>query len=407
VTDLVASLLPVLGRAKEDEFNVFDVMRHGAHEKQLSNVFGWLLDAGGTHGLGDVFQKIFIDLVNRELRQAPPISPGVYSVRQEVDTSGEGADIADLVLEDHETTIVVENYYTSDGHGHSYAGYQRFGSVGGKRSVVVMLCETENRTALTGDWQDAPVVTYANLLETLIGRVQEDSNYRRTHPEQCMFLDQMHRRFAKGRKLNDENLIDFIDVLCRTGDAQRFGWKNREDAAINFADEVRNEALDQFNGSREVLGRVKRILRGYCESTLVHQVNASLGETILSNVSARYQGIYEWTVNFHTPSDPDTPVVQVKFGPSAWKANQTDTDWKETVGLIDADYAKLFITVREGMRVVQSRVSIRDVLDGLGRDDLRLRDEIVEFLQRPSEPTERRGTEPGGSGPTPEPLPDL
>jgi hypothetical protein len=381
VNDLVRCLLPVLGRALEDEFNVFDVMRHGTHEKQLSNVFAWLLDADGTHKLGDGFQKIFIDTVNRGLVGGVPISQGAYSVRQEVDTSGDGTDIADLVLEDHETTIVIENYYTSDGHGHAYDGYQRFGAIGGKRSVVVMLCETENRAALTDGWENAPVVAYADLLKQLSQRVENDSHYRQRYPEQCAFLDHMQRRFAKGRKVNDENLIDFIEVLCKTGDAQRFGWKNRDDAAINFGDRLRNEAIEQFNGSRELLAGVKRTLRGYGESKLVPQINSALEETSLSEVTARYQGIYEWTINFHTPSDPGTPAVQLKFGPSAWKANETDTDWEQKVAQAEADYSKLFITLREGMRIVQSVVSIRDVLDGLAPDDVRLRDEIVSLLR--------------------------
>ena len=381
MNDLVRSLLPVLARSLEEEFNVFDVMRHGTHEKQLSNVFAWLLDAGGTHRLGDGFQKIFIDTVNRGLTDGAPIPHGAYSVRQEVDTSGEGSDIADLVLEDHETTIVIENYYTSDGHGHAYEGYQRFGAIGGTRSVVVILCETENRAALTDGWENAPVVTYADVLRQLSQRVENDSDYRHRYPEQCAFLDHMQRRFVKGRKVNDENLIDFIDVLCRTGDAQRFGWKNREDAAINFGDRLRNEAIGQFNDSRELLARGKRILRRYSRSHLVPQINSALGQTLLSEVTTNYRGVYEWTINFHSANDPGTPAVQLKFGPSAWKANEADTGWKRKVEADQADYSKLFITLREDMRVVQSVVSIREVLDGLTPDDVRLRDEMVNLLR--------------------------
>ena len=38
--DLVTELLPILGRSLDVGFNVFDVMHHGTHEKQISNVFG-------------------------------------------------------------------------------------------------------------------------------------------------------------------------------------------------------------------------------------------------------------------------------------------------------------------------------------------------------------------------------
>jgi len=59
---LVTRLLPVLAKKPQEEFNVFDVMRYGGHERQLSDVFAWLLDADGTHKLGDAFLRIFIEV---------------------------------------------------------------------------------------------------------------------------------------------------------------------------------------------------------------------------------------------------------------------------------------------------------------------------------------------------------
>jgi PD-(D/E)XK nuclease superfamily len=67
LTDLATALLPVLHRSLEARFNVFDVMHHGTHEKQISNVFRWLLETEGNHHLGDMFLRIFIDEVNQGL----------------------------------------------------------------------------------------------------------------------------------------------------------------------------------------------------------------------------------------------------------------------------------------------------------------------------------------------------
>ena len=58
---LVTRLLPTLVQRSEAEFNVFDVMHHGTHEKQLSNLFAWLLTADGSHELGDRFVGWFMD----------------------------------------------------------------------------------------------------------------------------------------------------------------------------------------------------------------------------------------------------------------------------------------------------------------------------------------------------------
>ena len=45
--DLLTILVPMLSNRARKAFNVFDVMHHGTHEKQLSNVFAWLFDAEG------------------------------------------------------------------------------------------------------------------------------------------------------------------------------------------------------------------------------------------------------------------------------------------------------------------------------------------------------------------------
>ncbi|GAA4707079.1 hypothetical protein GCM10025781_27130 [Kocuria gwangalliensis] len=39
MSGFVTALVPMLSRSLAEEFNVFRVMHHGTHEKQLSNVF--------------------------------------------------------------------------------------------------------------------------------------------------------------------------------------------------------------------------------------------------------------------------------------------------------------------------------------------------------------------------------
>jgi hypothetical protein len=178
---LVMALLPVLAKKPQEEFNVFNVMRYGGHEKQLSDIFAWLLEADGTHNLGDAFLRIFIDEVNRGIRDAEPIGYGTYGMRQEVNTTeaGDGGDIADLILEDDKTVLVIENYYTSSGHGHSYDGYLSFGEREGKRSVVVLLCVTQNSAEQSDGWEKASVVTYSSLVQRLVNHVVSDEGYKR------------------------------------------------------------------------------------------------------------------------------------------------------------------------------------------------------------------------------------
>lgn len=223
--DLVTGLLPVLGRSLELGFNVFDVMHHGLHEKQISNVFRWLLDPEQTHNLGDRFLRIFIDELNRVSMGSEPLPHGRYLVRQEVNTSvgGAGADIADLVLESEDVVIVIENYFTSDGHGHSYSGYLAFSVRDGRRGVVALLCRDEDVSLQTLGWEDAAVLTYGKLAERLLEHVGGDRAYQRKNPDAYAFIEQLHRKFVRGRgRVGDQEVLNFVVAMCNTGEVRRY-----------------------------------------------------------------------------------------------------------------------------------------------------------------------------------------
>jgi hypothetical protein len=382
--ELVTALIPVLAEPTQRDFNVFDVLHHGTHEKQISNLFAWLLDPDETHHLGCAFQRIFVDEINQSLPSDQRVVPGDFSVRQEVNTSpvGEAADIADLVLESESTVIVVENYQVSDGHGHSYQRYRDFGARDGKTSVVAMLCGKAVPGALVDGWQDAPVLTYGALIERLIRKVQSDQSFQLENQHQMSLFDQMQQHFGKGRRVNEDNLNQFISAVCASGEAKYFGQNSHEMSAVNFADMLRDRALHQFSESREFLGRVKTELRAYCAETLKRQVNEALGEEFLEAVSARYQGIFEWTVNFHAKAQDmqGKPLVQIKFGPSAWESVAVSDYWQRPGASVILDYRRLFLTDDVSRRVTQSTVTMMDVLSGLSPDDMRLRDELVDVL---------------------------
>lgn len=55
-------------------------------------------------------------------------------------------DIVDLVLESKKFRVVIENYVTSDGHGHCYGRYLAYSQQGDRRGAVVLLCRDEDRS---------------------------------------------------------------------------------------------------------------------------------------------------------------------------------------------------------------------------------------------------------------------
>lgn len=393
MADLVTALLRVLNRSVDAQFNVFDVMHHGTHEKQLSNVFGWLLNAQGTHRLDDGFLRIFIEEVNRSRPWEQRLPETDYLVLQEVNTAGPeelSQDIADLVLVHDEAVIVVENYYTSDGHGHSYDRYLEYSKRGDRpMGAVVLLCEDHDGSRQNDGWEEAAVVTYGRLLDRLWSTVHRDRRYALKNPEPYSFIDQMHRKFVEGRgPVEDQEVLDFLVAMCTTGEAGRYAEQKHGSAAERFANDVAVQARERFAEGRETLMRIKQRLTTYGNEHLKKQLNASLGEGFVGAVSARYVGNYWWTVNFEVPGleVPDDANfgeshLQLKFGPSAWFANERDPNWTVKVDPTVADYSRLFITSAKTREIRQSAVTLDEVLGGLAADDLRLRDEIVAVVR--------------------------
>lgn len=383
---LVTGLLPVLGRSLELGFNVFDVMHHGLHEKQISNVFRWLLDPEQTHNLGDRFLRIFIDELNRVSAGSEPLPHGSYLVRQEVNVAmgAWGADIADLVLESEAAVVVVENYFTSDGHGHSYSGYLAFSVRDGKRGSVVLLCRDEDASLQSMGCENAAVLTYGKLAERLLEHVGGDRAYQHKNPDAYAFIEQLHRKFVRGKGLvGDQEVLNFVVAMCDTGEVRRYQEQPQEVAAKRFADDLAVQARERFGEGRDLLQRVKGRLSAFSEGPLRRQLNATRGEGFVRRIDARLAGIYQWTINIDVeeePNDLGRSRLQLKFGPSAWFANERDPSWTRTVESGQADYSRLFLT-RAGVKEVrQSTVSIQDVLDGLGPADPRLHDEITGLL---------------------------
>lgn len=383
--DLVTELLPILGRSLERGFNVFDVMHHGTHEKQISNVFGWLLDVGGNHNLHDRFLQIFIDEVNA-VSSASPLSHETYRVRQEVNTGlgVDQVDIADLVLEGASAVVVIENYFTSDGHGHSYERYLEFARRNGKRGAVVLLCRDENRSRQTQGWENAAVLTYGRLIHLLSAAVDDDARYQRKHPDAYAFIRQLHRKFvSEGGLVGEQDVLKFVTAMCDTGEANRYGKVPHDEAAEQFASDLATQARERFDEGHKVLQRLKGLLRDFAAGPLRDQLNASLGHERVQKVTARYAGIYRWSINIDmagVEGGAPATLIQLKFGPSAWYANEGVSGWKTTVDTSVVDYSSVFVTHWPAGVIRQSTVKLQEVLDGLDSTDTRLHDEVIQLL---------------------------
>jgi hypothetical protein len=379
VSDFFNRILPTLQVPLSREFNLFDVLHHGTHEKQLSNLFAWLLTAGGSHELGDRFVGWFLDEVDAELAAhgEPPVKRERFAVEQERNTRGstKGGDIADIVLRGRETALVVENFYVSDGHGHDYTGYMTYGqSLTGNRSVVVMLCEIEDRSRLTDGWQMAPVVLYRNLIRRLSDYLASNPDFAQAHPEQAAFFGQMRSHFLKGMQMDEAASLEFVRIMCETGEAKRYGNRTAETA---FGEFVREEAEHRFVDGQAVLNSVKRTLQRYLSANL-QALNARLGADVFEGTDIGLAGIYQWDVSLKTQGKRS---VYVMFGPSAWTDNERDAYKAWDVKIDEPDYSRLFIGYSGDRALRQSTVTMADVLGEHFAQDTRLLDEIVETVR--------------------------
>jgi len=381
---LVTNLLAILSRGLEKGFNLFDVMHHGTHEKQLSNIFAWLLDVGGTHQLGDQFVRIFIHEVNKERTPQELLQTEAYSVRQEVNVGQDSeVDIADLVLESDTARVVIENYFTSDGHGHSYARYLAYSRRDDRQGVVVLLCREEDRSRLAHGWENAMVVTYSTLIEQLYAGLPQ--RFQHENPGVHFFIEQLHQQFVAERNtVGDQEVLEFVTALIEAGEAERYAATPHSSAAERFASDVAVQARQRFVEGRELLRRLKHRLRAYSQNSLRVQLETELGSGSVHQVSSSLQGVYQWSVVLQLRSREEStgPVtILLMFGPTAHFITQQDSRWKHAVVRQEADYSKLFVTRQDTLTTLQSEVTLQEILQGVATTDTRLRDEILRLLK--------------------------
>lgn len=383
---LVTALVPSLSKSLAEQFNIFRVMHHGTHEKQLSNVFAWLLTAEATHGLGDTFQRIFLARVNSALPTGETLPESGYRVVQEADTrsgdeitAGAVMDIADIVLSRPDAAVVVENFETSDGHGHDYQRYLAYGATGGRPAAVVLLCHRRDILRLRDGWEQAILVTYADLLTDLHVHVTCDPRWQDRHPEQHFFLRQMIQHFVEGpAAVNVDDQIRFLKAMCETGESARYGHRPQERAAQEFSDLVAEHARRQFEEGRTTLAAVKDRLRSFARTVLTDQLSASPMHGTIEKVTTRFVGQWEWCVELQRRDE--LPAVFLEFGPTAVVENA-----RLPQPLSDPDYSRVFVTIQaptgEGIsRMAETEVSLSEVLAGLEPDDYRLRDVILSLI---------------------------
>lgn len=336
----------------------------------------------GSHELGDRFQRLFLDRVNQNLPVGSQLPNTGYQVAQEVNTAGPGEigmDIADILLSRPDACVVVENFGTSEGHGHDFHRYLAHGTAGGRRASVVLLCITHEPLLQKDGWSDAVVCTYDVLLRDLQQITSQDRAWRHSHSQQAFFLDQLFQHFLGGSStMSLDQRLAFIRSMCETGESVRFGHQPHEVAAQEFANLVAQHAKQQFHEARTTLAQVKKQLKVYATQALTGQVNDRLAVEGITQVEARFSGQWEWCVTLRGAEA--RPAVYLEFGPTAVVENTRVAN-----PVANPDYSTIFVT-REAPhgagidRILPTSVSLEEVITGLRADDRRIPDAVIAIL---------------------------
>lgn len=380
--DVLMNLVPSLSKRLLQTFDIFHVMHHGTHEKQISNVFAWLLSSEANHGLGMMFQNVLVDCLNDKASTDCLIPYEHYTVMQEVDTARsepDKKDVADIVLSSAGHTIVIENYESSDGHHHDYNRYFEYGKANGRQCIVVLLCSRHEPSRQRDGWEQALVLTYEELLGSLKAELAKEPSWKKNHADVYWFVKQIFRHFlGDKKKMSTAERISFIKSMCDTGESWRYGKRPHEHVAIEFAEEIARHAEFQFKEGRATLSEIKKTLKNYAANVLMVQINEWANAELIGSVKANFVGRWEWCVTL-CPAHEGVNVY-LEFGPTVVEENMRLQD-----KIPSPNYSKLFVTRQardhDGIdKALQTNVSLEEVLLGLNTNDLRLRDAVIDII---------------------------
>lgn len=305
---------------------------------------------------------------------------------QEVITPGheglpnpESADIADILLSSPDAAVVVENYETSDGHGHDYRRHLALGRAGDRDAVVVQLCHRRERPLQRDGWEQAIVITYAELLDAVRAHTTSDRAWTSRHPDQNFFLCQLFEHFVEGpAAMNTDDTLAFLTAMCETGESARYGYQPHDRAAEEFGDLIAAHARRQLSESRALMAATKRSLSIYVNAVLVEQLNRELANGPVEEVITHFSGLWTWGVGLRRGEK--LPAVFLVFGPTA--VQELDQVPRK---LEDPDFSQVFVDLKDpavggASRLAHTGVSLVEVMDGLLANDVRLRDAVLAII---------------------------
>lgn len=102
---------------KEPKFNAFDVLRYSDYEIRHSNVLGWLLTPGATHGAGDAFVREFVQCLkskqNSENLAGLDLDSGFANEEVRVERELDFVDVTMFFEKEPRLLLAIENKLSS------------------------------------------------------------------------------------------------------------------------------------------------------------------------------------------------------------------------------------------------------------------------------------------------------
>lgn len=139
--------------------NIFEICRIGRNEVKNCSIMAWLLDSGGSHGLGNIFLKSIIDSfasykfpVSQDFLEKP------YCIHTEVCPEDDQTDRVDIVCDGQEFLLYIEVKIDSFEHGEQTKRYEKKlsqNSFGRKHAIIFLAPEAiaTNKNAYNLTWK--------------------------------------------------------------------------------------------------------------------------------------------------------------------------------------------------------------------------------------------------------------
>lgn len=189
-----------IAEAPKRELTFLDISRQTTKENVWSSIYAFFFHAEGEHGLGDLFQRSLIDLIN-ESRNEKDEFETLTDIQREYPTINRGR--IDILLKNDDQAIIIENKVFHHEGGNDFDDYWKSVEQPYKRGVILCL----RKASVSAKKGQFVYITHNELLK----RVESNypSDFEKSNPKMYLFLIDFMMNVANVTNSMNPELLKF------------------------------------------------------------------------------------------------------------------------------------------------------------------------------------------------------